>query len=86
MDESLDVARVTGALYYLSAGFLTVSGCDSQFSLIADRHSLGPGSHWSDLGRVKEASETLESTVVAGVPPTRAGILVVKRMVALVKI
>jgi hypothetical protein len=29
IDESLDVARVTGALYYLSAGFLTVSGCDS---------------------------------------------------------
>ena len=29
IDESLDVARVTGALYYLSAGFLTVRGCDS---------------------------------------------------------
>jgi hypothetical protein len=29
IDESLDVARVTGGLYYLSAGFLTVSGCDT---------------------------------------------------------
>src|SRR4051812_43760164 len=48
IDESLVAARVTGALYYLSAEFLTFSGCDSRFSLIADWCSLRPGSHWSD--------------------------------------
>jgi hypothetical protein len=28
--KQLDVARVKGELYYLSAAFLTVSGCDSR--------------------------------------------------------
>ena len=85
IDESLDVARVTGALYYLSAGFLTVSGCDSSSHLNADRRSLGAWKSLERLVRVQEASEALELTVVAVAPPARAGILFVRRMVALVK-
>jgi hypothetical protein len=48
IDESLDGARVTGALYYLSAGFLTVNGCDSSSHQTQIGVGWVPGSHWSD--------------------------------------